>query len=137
MEKWYEANAANLLMTTIEDYCKFGVSVIKRKGIAKKVYEEMITPQAPKGKSIYWPGGKNVSYGLCWGLIKNLNSDGYALFHKGRNPGLNTILVLFPKSQRGIVILTNGENGSELHKEIISESLYLATDFLARLISIL
>ncbi len=137
MEKWYEANAANLLMTTIEDYCKFGVSVVQRKGISKKVYKEMITPQAPKGKSIYWANSKNVSYGLSWGLIKNLRNDEYALFHKGRNPGLNTIIVLLPKSKRGIVILTNGENGLELYSKIISQSLYTETEFLERLKSIL
>ncbi len=50
LEKWYEANASNLVLTTIEDYSKFAVSVLQKDGISKRVYKQMISPQVPKDK---------------------------------------------------------------------------------------
>jgi CubicO group peptidase (beta-lactamase class C family) len=132
IEKWYEANAANLLLTTIDDYCKFGVSVLQKKGISKKVYQEMITTHLPNRKLSSRQAGKNFTFGLSWGLLHNLSNGEYALVHAGRNPGLNTIVILLPKSNRGIVIFTNGENGTDLYKKIISNSLDLGDEILVR-----
>jgi CubicO group peptidase (beta-lactamase class C family) len=46
MEKWYEANASNLVLTTVTDYGKFGAAVIKGMGISKQLKDEMISAQA-------------------------------------------------------------------------------------------
>ncbi|QMU28446.1 serine hydrolase domain-containing protein [Adhaeribacter radiodurans] len=132
MEKWYEANAANLLLTTIEDYCKFGVSVLQRKGISKKVYQEMTRPQLPKRMLTSRQLGTNYTFGLSWVLYPNLSNGEMALVHSGSNPGLNTFILLLPKSQRGLVIFTNGENGRELYNKIISNTLDLGEEFLSR-----
>ena len=62
MDKWSEPNAANLILTTVGDYCTFGVAVIKGAGLSKPVFAQMITPQAklPAGKN--WLSGS----GGCW-----------------------------------------------------------------------
>jgi hypothetical protein len=39
------ANAAGGLLTTIEDYCKFAVDVLRGAGLSKQLFNEMIRPQ--------------------------------------------------------------------------------------------
>lgn len=52
-----------------------------------------------------WPG---VSMSLAWQLDRG--SDGATrIFHPGGDPGFRTLLVLYPKDQRVIAILANGE----------------------------
>lgn len=114
----------------------FAVSVLEQKAISKNLYEEIITPQAPKGKSPYMPRSYNLSYGLTWQLAKDLSHGEYAVFHGGRNPGQNTVGILLPKSKRGIVIFTNGENGMEVYKKIISQSMELGDELVHRLYDI-
>ena len=132
MEKWYEANASNLLLTTIEDYCKFGISVLQGKGVSKDVYREMTTPHLPNRAITSNQLGKNFTFGLIWALFPNLSNGEYALVHWGSNPGLNTIVILLPKSKRGLVVFTNGENGREVYNKVVSNSLELGVEFLER-----
>lgn len=112
-EKWYSANASNLVLTTVEDYGKFGVSILKHKYLTPSIQNEMIKTQA------ITPSGNQV--GLGWFLINKLPDKEYALFHSGCNRGQNTKIILLPKSKKGIVIFTNGENGSKVCEKIISE----------------
>lgn len=128
IEKWYEPNGANLLLTTVEDYSRFGAHVLRGGDLSKEVYREMVTPHAPAGTDTT----KNP-FGLCWRLVPDLSNGEYALVHTGRNPGLATIVILLPQSQRGIVVLTNGENGEEVYKKVVGGSLDLGTEILGRL----
>jgi len=41
--------------------------------------------------------------------------------------------VLLPRSKRGIVVLTNGENGDQVYRNIIVESLDLGKEIMERL----
>jgi CubicO group peptidase (beta-lactamase class C family) len=127
MDKWSEPNAANLILTTVEDYCKFGVAVMKGAGLSKPVFAQMITPQSKL------PAGKNLAFGLGWLLVKDLSNGEYVLTHGGHNPGLHTIAVLLPQSGRGIVVLTNGQNGDQLYKKIIAGSLDVGKEVLGRM----
>ncbi len=127
MDKWSEPNAANLLLTTVADYCKFGVAVLKGAGLSKPVFAQMVTPQSKL------PAGKNLSFGLGWLLVKDLSNGEYILAHGGHNPGLHTIVMLLPESGRGIVVLTNGHNGDKVYKKIFAESLDVGKEFLERM----
>jgi CubicO group peptidase (beta-lactamase class C family) len=133
MEQWYEAHAANLLLTTIADYSRFGVNVLSGAGLSKDVFKEMVSPHAPSGKTP--PSSKNgrLPFGLCWVLIRDLSNGEYALVHSGRNPGIATIIILLPESKRGVIVLTNGENGDQLYKKIVMESLDLGKEIIERL----
>ncbi|MEM8523890.1 MAG: serine hydrolase domain-containing protein [Bacteroidota bacterium] len=42
----YEANAADNLLTTVEDFTNFGANVMNQKGISEKLYKEMVTSTA-------------------------------------------------------------------------------------------
>jgi CubicO group peptidase (beta-lactamase class C family) len=112
-EKWYEANPSNLALSTVEDYGKFGVAILKGTYLTNEVQVEMIKTQA------LLKNGKE--FGLGWNVIKNLSIGGYALTHTGRNRGQNTVIILLPQTKKGIIVFTNGENGDKVYESIISE----------------
>jgi len=130
LEKWYEPNGANLLLITVGDYSRFAAHVLQGGDLSKDVYAEMITPHAPRGTV---PDATKNNFGLCWRVIRNLSNGEFALVHTGRNPGITAIVVLLPQSQRGVVVLTNGENGEDVYKKVIGESLDLGTEIIGRM----
>jgi hypothetical protein len=66
---------------------------------------------------------KHYHQGLSWFVVKDLPDGEYALEHSGSNPGEKTQAIFLPKSKRGIVVLTNGDNGMSVYMNIIKESL--------------
>jgi len=108
------ASAADLLMTTVENYTRFGEQVIAQKNISTKVWNEMIRKQAPD---------QNSKFGLGWEIFDGLKTGEYALIHTGSDPGVRTIIILLPISKRGLVLFTNGDNGMKVILKIISASL--------------
>jgi CubicO group peptidase (beta-lactamase class C family) len=105
--------AADWLVTTIEDYCKFGVYVLKGAGLSEELFREMATPHVKIGESPI------ETMGLGWEVLKNLPGEEYALTHTGHDDGVTTFVLLFPGSGRGIVIFTNGENGFNVISSIV------------------
>ena len=81
-DKRMKANAADDLLTTIEDYAKFGISVMNEVGLSGAIFEEMIKPQAAM------KGGAFM--GLGWELQRELNKQKkeYALIHSGSDKGV-------------------------------------------------
>ncbi|MEO5997522.1 MAG: serine hydrolase domain-containing protein [Chitinophagaceae bacterium] len=57
-----ELSAADLLMTTINDYTVFGMNVLKRKGLTYKIWKDMISLQAKE---------QNSKFGLGWEVFKD------------------------------------------------------------------
>ncbi len=110
-----KASASDFLKTTIEDYCKFATTFMNGKGLSKDVYNDMIKPQSTVSKY--------ESFGLGWDIMKDLSNGEYALMHDGDDEGSHTIVILLPKSKRGLVVFTNGEQGDEVIKKVIIESL--------------
>jgi CubicO group peptidase (beta-lactamase class C family) len=114
------ASAADLLKTTIEDYSNFGVEVMKGTGLTEEVFNDMIRPQSTVSEY--------ESYGLGWDIMKDLSNGEFTLMHDGDDYGAHTIVILLPKSKRGLVVLTNGEKGDDLIKNVIIESLNLGQE---------
>ncbi len=111
----YHYSPAGSLVTTVEEYGKFAISVLDGAGLSKNIYKEMNTPQ----RKVFG----SLSVGLGWFIINNLSNDQYATVHTGDDPGLRTLVVLLPQSKCGVVVLTNGDNGNEICKHVIKESL--------------
>ena len=120
------ANAADLLLTTIDDYTNFAVNVLNRKGLSQAVFDEMVRPQVP------YPSGKNLFFGLGWMIMPDLSNGEYALIHTGSDPGVSTVIVLFPKSQRGLIVFTNGDNGVRVWTRILAEAFEVGKEMLQR-----
>ncbi|MEZ4811196.1 MAG: serine hydrolase domain-containing protein [Allomuricauda sp.] len=125
METWQTANASNLVLTTVEDYCRFGEYVLSGADLSSMVAAEMISAQTTFEN--------HNEFGLGWLLVKNLMEGEYALVHTGSNPGINTIIVLFPKSKRGIIVFTNGDAGDKLYKAIIERTAPIGREVISRI----
>ncbi|HTI89588.1 MAG TPA: serine hydrolase domain-containing protein [Puia sp.] len=108
-------NAADDLITTIKDYSKLGVSVIHGDGLPDAIYSDMIRPQA-KIKEDYYRG-------LGWGLVQGLPDGEYALEHGGSDIGVRTMAIFMPKSKKGIVVMTNADNGMFISDQVIKRAL--------------
>jgi CubicO group peptidase (beta-lactamase class C family) len=124
-ETWHDANASNLLLTTMQDYGKFGLYVLKNIHSNKEIYKEMIRTQAR-------PSDKK-EFGLGWSITRGLSNGEYALVHTGRNPGVNTIIILLPESGRGIVVFTDSDSGDKLYSELTGLSIDIGNEIINRI----
>ncbi len=125
LETWDSANPSNLVLTTVDDYAKFGIGIMNGTILSPSVYKEMTTNQAMLPDNKEW--------GLSWRLVKHLSNGEYALVHTGGNPGLNTIIILLPVSKRGIVVFTNGAKGNLLYESLIGEALDLGEEIIKKM----
>lgn len=107
-------NAADDLLTTIEDYGKFLVSVMNSYGLTRKVFNEMMTPQVASSK------GKHFGLGF---EIYDLDNGQYALSHGGSDKGVQTIVFMLPKTKQGLLIFTNSDLGGSLYEDLIKHYL--------------
>ena len=103
-------NAADDLLTTIEDYGKFLVSVMNSDGLSKKVFEEMISNQVASTK------GKHFGLGF---EIYDLGKGEFALSHGGSDNGVQTIFFIFPKTKKGLLIFTNSDTGGNIYENLL------------------
>jgi len=131
--KWYDSegkrykfsnktgvSAADDLLTTIEDYCKFGIFVINGGGLSSTLFDKMVSSQSDK---------KDFrAQGLGWSLIKGLPNDEYAISHGGSDYGVKTIAFFLPKTKRGLVVFTNGDNGFLVINNIIKNTFDIGND---------
>ncbi|TRX37402.1 serine hydrolase [Flavobacterium sp. ZT3R18] len=108
------ANAADDLLTTVEDYGKFSVSVLNGEGLSEKVFDDMITNQ------VATKNGKHFGLGF---EIYTLGNGEIALSHGGADNGVQTIFFLFPKSKKGLIIFTNVDDGYKVYEKLLTHYL--------------
>lgn len=104
-------NAADDLITTIADYCRLGAYTMSEQGLSAPLYADMVKPQVRIKENYY--------RGLGWGVVQGLPNGEYALEHGGSDIGVRTMAIFLPKSKKGIVIMTNGDNGMFVIGQII------------------
>jgi CubicO group peptidase (beta-lactamase class C family) len=119
-EKYYEANAAANLLTTVEDYGKFLEYTINGADLSEGLYEEMLNHQVRLGE--------NDFFGLGWEILTGFSGDEYALLHTGKDPGVSTLAIMFPKSENGYLIFLNGDNADKIYEELLTNRLYLGNE---------
>jgi CubicO group peptidase (beta-lactamase class C family) len=107
------ACASDDVLTTIEDYCLFGMNVMIGSGLSEDVYEDMLRLQA-----ITKP---NEGFGLGWYIKRDFYNGEYALMHTGSDAGVAAKVILLPESKRGIVMLTNGDLGFDIINAVEAE----------------
>lgn len=108
------ANAADDLLTTIEDYGTFLCSVTNSDGLSKKVFDDMTSHQVETKKNKY--------FGLGF-EIYDLGNNNYALSHGGADKGVQTIALLLPKTKQGLIIFTNVDDGYKVYEKIVAHYL--------------
>lgn len=107
-------NAADDLLTTIEDYGNFLVSAMNGDGLLKNVFDEMTKNQVPSTK------GKHFGLGF---EIYDLRNGEYALSHGGSDNGVQTIVFILPKTKQGLLIFTNSDTGGSVYETLIKHYL--------------
>jgi len=126
--KYVHANAAYTLYTTARDYALFLIEIMKtdrtaNHSLSQKSIDAMLSPQVKLDirEPIGRPGkaqGKTVYWGLGWSI--NATEDGDFFHHSGANrSGFRCFAQFHPQRGSGIVIMTNGVNGSELWTRLI------------------
>ena len=108
-----DACASDDVLTTIEDYCLFGIHVMNGSGLTEEVHEDMLRLQA-----ISKP---NEGFGLGWYIKPDYHNGEFALIHTGSDAGVAAKVILLPESMRGIVVLTNGDNGFDIIEKVETE----------------
>ncbi len=107
-------NAADDLTTTVEDYGKFLVAVMNNELLSPSVFEAMKSRQVETKKNKY--------FGLGW-EIYDLGNGEFALSHGGSDKGVNTIVFLLPKTNQGLIIFTNVDDGHKIYRQLIKKYL--------------
>ncbi len=124
IEKYYTANAAANVITTIEDYGNFLAYVINGGGLSDAVFAEMTKEQVyVKEKGFF---------GLGWEKLVDFKNGEYALVHGGKDPGVSTLAVIFPESKNGYVIFLNGDNSMKIYETLLTKHLYLGAELWER-----
>ncbi|MGY8914208.1 MAG: serine hydrolase [Flavobacteriales bacterium] len=114
--KYYEANAAANLLTTIEDYSRFITYVMNGAGLSEALFTEMQVKQSTVGANNY--------FGLGWEILTGFSNDETLFLHSGKDPGVSTFAIFFPKSKNGYVIFMNGDNMMGVLEELLTNHLY-------------
>lgn len=107
-------NAADDLLTTIEDYGNFLCSVLNAEGLSLKVFTDMTAHQVATKKNKY--------FGLGF-EIYDLGNNQFALSHGGADKGVQTMVILLPKTKQGLLIFTNVDDGYKVYQKIVSHYL--------------
>lgn len=118
--KYYKANAAANLLTTVEDYGRFLSYVVNGAELSNSLFSEMLKHQVKLKENDY--------FGLGWEILTGFSNKEYALVHTGGDPGVSTLAVLFPKSRNGFLIFLNGENTDAIYEHLLINRLYLGEE---------
>ena len=118
--------SAGALLTTAAEYAKFLIEVIDPKAsdrfrLGRASLREMLRPHA----KVTDGDGYSVSWGLGWRIART--KDGELVSHGGDNTGFHSLAEVCVAKKSGYVIMTNGDNGTELLKHLapsVSRRLY-------------
>lgn len=118
-DKYYKANAADNLLTTVEDYSKFMLYVLQGAGVSDSLQQDMVADHIRVSAFKH--------FGLGWWIDEEINAkDDYALVLAGDDIGVHCIAFIIPNSAKGLLIFTNSDNGTDAYMEIVNH--YLEND---------
>ncbi|MEM7018607.1 MAG: hypothetical protein AAF512_14855, partial [Pseudomonadota bacterium] len=78
-----------------------------------ELWGQMITPHIQVNEHISWGLGVGIQH----------SQHGDSLWHWGSNLGSQSLMVYYPATGVGIVILTNSQNGADIYHEIAHHAL--------------
>jgi CubicO group peptidase (beta-lactamase class C family) len=134
-------SAADLVRTTVSDYSKFVISVMSNQELTKQIAAERLTmtrdqvkPEDEKKVCALQktdPANCKVSAGMGLGWEVEKHNDETIIDHDGSDWGFKSLAFFVPKQKMGVVIFTNGENGTKVIQEIVRvlypDPVYVAT----------
>jgi CubicO group peptidase (beta-lactamase class C family) len=133
-------NGADLVRTTIADYAKFVVSVMRDEGLTKKIAVERVTitrdlvkpEDSAKICAVAGHVGHcTVTAGMALGWEVKILNGVKILEHTGGDLGVRTFAMCVPSQGIGVIVFTNGDNGNDVIRKVVENlypnKLYLAT----------
>lgn len=130
-DKDNEPRGGGTLETTSSDYTKFLEAVLNHKILSEKSWNELFKPQiqirsikqfGPLALKDSTTNDKiALSYGLGWGVLQTPYGSG--VFKEGHGNGFQHYAILFPKAKKGIMIMTNSDNGESVFKSLLAIAL--------------
>lgn len=126
-ERRQSSRAAGSMSTTAVDYAHFMISLMKKDGLSKSNFKEMLGEQmVVKSKRGFGPlkdslTNENERIGLAWGLGIGLFKSpfGKAFFHTGHGEANQNYAVGFPEKGIAVVLLSNSENFEKVSAQIL------------------
>ncbi len=130
-DKDNEPRGGSTLETTANDYSKFLHGVLQKKILSETSWNELFKPQI-KIRSIQQFGPLSLkdstlnddiqlSYGLGWGLFQTPYGKG--AFKECKGDGFQHYSIVFPEANKGIMIMTNSDNGKSIYKALLEVAL--------------
>ena len=127
-KKYLHSNAAYTLYTTSNEYAKLFIEIMNPGNqndysLSNSMIKEMLTHQVRVDtREVIDRPGRNLGLqgfrGLGWAIDSTITGD--VVYHSGANQtGFRCYSQFSPKDGSGIVIMANGENGSELWQRLI------------------
>ncbi|WLT30338.1 serine hydrolase [Geothrix sp. PMB-07] len=110
LEKWSQANGADLLLTTVEDYGKFLAAVMSGKLLTEAIHKDMLRAHVDV------KAGK--AFALGWERY-DLGGGDFALAHGGADEGVQTQVFLFPKTGQALILITNVDDGYKTYGPLL------------------
>jgi CubicO group peptidase (beta-lactamase class C family) len=110
-----EGNAAHSLQTTAEDYARFLMAIIQRKGLSDKSVNQMLKPQVTVEDSP--DNNQSIKWGLGMGL--QVTTSGTEFWHWGDNGTFKAYFTASLDKKEGLVYFTNGSNGLAITQEVV------------------
>jgi len=130
-DKDNEPRGGSTLETTAKDYTRFLKAVLSKELLSKKSYDELFSPQVRIKSKSQFPGDSqsvtdkfdkiNLSYGLGWGYLETPYGKG--VFKEGHGNGFQHYSIIFPDVGKGILLMTNSDNGESIFKELLEVTL--------------
>ena len=117
------ANASANLLTTIGDYSRFITYIMQQAETNPNLYKNSVSKQISLGE--------RHQFGLGWEIFTDFSNNEYALLHTGRDPGVNTLAIFYPKSKNGYVLFMNGDNALPVMEHVLKD-LYLGQELWQR-----
>lgn len=114
------ANAAGSLHTTALDYARFLRAVLTGEGLAGRTAVEMLSPVSQVEGGGAAEHARYLQWGLGWGIQKRDRSK--AIWHWGDNGVFRCFVIAYPSEGRGLVYLTNSENGLAIAEDVVSRT---------------
>ncbi|GMN06130.1 hypothetical protein MTsPCn5_15190 [Croceitalea sp. MTPC5] len=126
-----EPRSGSTLETTASDYIKFLTAILNQELLSKTSYDEIFSsqirihslkhfgPDAATTTTKY--DAINLSCGLGWVYFET--PYGKAVSKGGHGDGFQHYSVLFPELGKGMLIMTNSDNGERIYKELLESAI--------------
>lgn len=126
-QKRTSARAAGSMVTTADDYARFVIALMKKSGLSKNLFKQMLKPQIEvESERGFGPGrdrfnGKFKDIGLSWGLGLGLfqTSRGKSFFHSGHTEGWQNYFVAYPDKKIAVILMSNSDNFEPVADQIL------------------